>query len=156
MNWDAIGAIAELLGALGVIITLIYLARQIVQANRIGRASVVRELQQRYHELYELVASDIGVAELAAKLTDPDYRAQSEVEEQRLQNLAGMVAGMYFSAQTAYDQGQMGEDVYQIYCEDVTARLVQWPALKSYLQKVIGRWPTAVSAKPKILGPIFE
>jgi hypothetical protein len=156
MNWDATGAVAELLGALGVIITLIYLARQIVQTNRIGQASVVRELQQRYHELYELVASDVGVAELAAKLTDPDYRAQSEVEEQRLQNLAGMVAGMYFSAQTAYEQGQMDEYVYQIYCEDVTARLVQWPALKCYLQKVIGRWPSVVSAKPKILGPIFD
>jgi hypothetical protein len=29
MNWDAIGAIAELLGAIGVIASLIYLARQI-------------------------------------------------------------------------------------------------------------------------------
>ena len=29
MNWDAIGAGAELLGAIGVILTLIYLARQI-------------------------------------------------------------------------------------------------------------------------------
>ncbi len=73
MNWEVIGAMAELLGALGVIITLIYLARQIVQTNRIGHASVVRELQQRYHQLYELVASDVGVAELAANLTPPLY-----------------------------------------------------------------------------------
>ncbi len=29
MNWDAIGAIAELLGAVGVIASLIYLATQI-------------------------------------------------------------------------------------------------------------------------------
>ncbi len=31
MNWDAIGAIAELLGAIGVIASLIYLATQIRQ-----------------------------------------------------------------------------------------------------------------------------
>ena len=31
MNWDAIGAIAELAGAIGVIASLIYLARQIRQ-----------------------------------------------------------------------------------------------------------------------------
>ena len=31
MNWDAIGAGAELIGATGVIITLIYLAMQIRQ-----------------------------------------------------------------------------------------------------------------------------
>jgi hypothetical protein len=154
MNWDAIGALAELVGAGGVVLTLAYLARQIAQTNRIARASVVRELQQRYHELYELVASDVGVAELAARLTVPDYRAESEVEEQRLQNLAQLVAGMYFSAHTAYDNGQMGEDVYQIYREDVEARLVQWPGLKHYLRKVIGRWPTA--AKIKIVAPIFD
>ena len=31
MNWDAIGAIAELLGAIGVIASLIYLATQVRQ-----------------------------------------------------------------------------------------------------------------------------
>ena len=30
MNWEAIGAVAELLGAIGVIASLIYLATQIV------------------------------------------------------------------------------------------------------------------------------
>jgi ketosteroid isomerase-like protein len=154
MNWDAISAASDLLGAGGVILTLAYLARQIAQTNSIGRAAVVRELQERYHELYELVASNIEVAELAARLTAPDYRAQSEVEEQRMQNLAQLVAGMYFGAQTAYDQGQMEADVYTIYCEDVEARLLQWPALKFYLRKVISRWPTA--AKAKILAPIFS
>ena len=33
MNWDAIGAIAELLGAIGVIASLIYLATQIRQSR---------------------------------------------------------------------------------------------------------------------------
>ena len=31
MNWDALGAVAELLGAIAVLITLLYLARQITQ-----------------------------------------------------------------------------------------------------------------------------
>ncbi len=34
MNWDAIGAIAELLGAIGVIASLVYLARQMSQNTR--------------------------------------------------------------------------------------------------------------------------
>ncbi len=33
MNWDAIGAIAELLGAVGVIASLVYLATQIRQSR---------------------------------------------------------------------------------------------------------------------------
>ncbi len=34
MNWDAIGAIAELFGAVGVIASLVYLAVQIRQNTR--------------------------------------------------------------------------------------------------------------------------
>jgi len=33
MNWDAVGAIAELLGAIGVIASLVYLATQIRQSR---------------------------------------------------------------------------------------------------------------------------
>jgi hypothetical protein len=33
MNWDAIGAVAELLGAIGVIASLVYLAVQIRQSS---------------------------------------------------------------------------------------------------------------------------
>ncbi len=41
MNWDAIGAIAELLGAVGVIASLVYLATQIRQSHQATRASTV-------------------------------------------------------------------------------------------------------------------
>ena len=34
MNWDAVGAIAELVGAIAVLITLLYLARQIAQNRK--------------------------------------------------------------------------------------------------------------------------
>jgi hypothetical protein len=39
MNWDAIGAVAELLGALGVIASLVYLGRQINHNSEIVQAS---------------------------------------------------------------------------------------------------------------------
>lgn len=42
MNWDAIGAVGELVGGLAVIATLIYLASQIRQNNKIN-ASAVRQ-----------------------------------------------------------------------------------------------------------------
>ena len=39
MNWDAIGAIGELVGALVVLITLIYLAMQVRESNKLARSS---------------------------------------------------------------------------------------------------------------------
>ena len=41
MNWDALGAIAELLGALAVFITLVYLTLQIRQNTKAVRASAM-------------------------------------------------------------------------------------------------------------------
>ncbi len=40
MNWDAIGAIGEILGALSVLITLIYLATQVSEAKRSTLAQI--------------------------------------------------------------------------------------------------------------------
>jgi hypothetical protein len=39
MNWDAVGALAELAGAVGVILSLLYLAAQIRQSSTIARAT---------------------------------------------------------------------------------------------------------------------
>ena len=38
MNWDAVGAVAEAVGGLGVILTLFYLALQIRSSNRVAKA----------------------------------------------------------------------------------------------------------------------
>jgi hypothetical protein len=43
MNWDAVGAVAELLGAVGVILSLVYLAAQIKQNTRASRASTIQQ-----------------------------------------------------------------------------------------------------------------
>lgn len=44
MNWDAIGAGAEVIGAVSVLVTLIYLAVQIRQSNSLAEAESQREL----------------------------------------------------------------------------------------------------------------
>ena len=43
MNWEPIGAVAEIIGAIGVIITLIYLAIQINQSTRMMRVAAKQE-----------------------------------------------------------------------------------------------------------------
>lgn len=44
MNWDAIGALGEIVGALAVVITLFYLARQIRDNTRMARAEMTKDL----------------------------------------------------------------------------------------------------------------
>jgi hypothetical protein len=41
MNWEAIGAIGETVGALGVVISLLYLATQLRHSSRTAKASAL-------------------------------------------------------------------------------------------------------------------
>ena len=49
MNWEAIGAIAELFGALGVIVTVGYLAVQIRQNSKLIASSLAESTTARPH-----------------------------------------------------------------------------------------------------------
>ena len=51
MNWEAIGALAEVFGAVGVIITLVFLARQISHNTNAVRASTNHGLTQQRNDL---------------------------------------------------------------------------------------------------------
>jgi hypothetical protein len=52
MNWDAIGAIGEIVGALTVVATLYYLARQINDSTRQSRMASVAELNTIYNDSF--------------------------------------------------------------------------------------------------------
>jgi hypothetical protein len=42
VNWEAVGAIGEIAGALAVVVSLVYLARQVGMSNRLARAEAFR------------------------------------------------------------------------------------------------------------------
>ena len=89
MNWEAIGATGEILGALAVVLTLIYLAVQVRHArdatmdqNRLTRSTAVREIvlascaddefrhgqicQWGLEEYYEKLAQELGITSVEA------------------------------------------------------------------------------------------
>ena len=58
MNWEAISAVGEILGAAGVIITLIYLASQIRGQTQEARLLATRDLSRDYRDIMKDVAGD--------------------------------------------------------------------------------------------------
>jgi hypothetical protein len=56
MDWNAIGAVGEITGAIAVVATLGYLARQMRQANRHAKSQArQRMIEQTQDELYQIV-----------------------------------------------------------------------------------------------------
>ncbi len=61
MNWEAIGAIGESLGAIGVIVTVIYVALQIRQNSEAVRGATEQNLMSQEMALYALLAEHANV-----------------------------------------------------------------------------------------------
>ena len=64
MNWDAIGAVGEIVGALAVVVSLLYLAGQIRVSNKASRNSLIQELQDTVKIVFQM---NLDEAELIIK-----------------------------------------------------------------------------------------
>ena len=79
MDWNAIAAIAELLAAVGVIASLVYLATQIRQNTRTTRAASFQSAASEAAQDYRLIAGDAEVARIfRVGLIDPDQLTDDE------------------------------------------------------------------------------
>lgn len=68
MNWDALAAFGEIIGAAAVVITLFYLARQIQQNTRMARAEMTKDLYLASRTAIMDVASNDRLAEIWADI----------------------------------------------------------------------------------------
>jgi hypothetical protein len=121
MNWDAISATAELLGALAVIVTLIYLAVQLRQQNTVTKAQIE---QQRADSVIQLV-SVLSVPENRAlytkvvmdrSLTSADL---SEEENIHLRIILSPIRANFENTYRQFQSGYISEEFY----EDVSKQL---------------------------------
>jgi hypothetical protein len=73
MDWDAIGAVAEMIGAVAVVVTLIYLAIQTRDNVKVLRARAVWDAQVSFVEVNEILGDGGTVSELIYRtVNDPD------------------------------------------------------------------------------------
>ena len=79
MNWDAIGAIGEIVGAAAVVLSLLYLAIQLRQSNRLVERAAVKELISDRAEYNKFVSADAELNSLYWKgMKTPDQLSESE------------------------------------------------------------------------------
>lgn len=64
MNWDAIAAIAELLGALGVIVSLAYLGSQVRSGSSQSRQAAIRSIVNQMNKIWTQMATERNHADI--------------------------------------------------------------------------------------------
>ena len=126
MNWDAVGAIGETIGALAVVMSLAYLAIQIRIQNTEARLASVHEILVGFRETLHVFATG-GVAEVMAKANE-DYESLSNSE--RLKLLAGLlpVLRLWEEAYVQNEQGRL-ENRFWIGINGQCLDYLRYPAL---------------------------
>ena len=122
MNWEAIGAIGEVLGAIGVIVTLVYLAGQLRQNTK--------ELRSARHESYASLSFSVNEfraehAEILAKHFSGEPLSDTEliVANANAQKLFVIMETTYLH----YREGTLAEDIYQARMVGLTAIMTNAP-----------------------------
>jgi hypothetical protein len=64
MNWEAIGAVGETVGALAVLVTLIYLTMQVRQNTKAVQASAIDSANSQASRIREVIFADADVANM--------------------------------------------------------------------------------------------
>jgi hypothetical protein len=70
MNWNAISTVAEIVGAVGVILSLLYLAVQIRQNTKVARAETTKDLYLASREAILEIAANDELAKIWTEIRD--------------------------------------------------------------------------------------
>jgi hypothetical protein len=135
-NWDAIGAVGEIIGAGAVFLTLAYLATQIKQTNGISRFNTTKDIMASFDNLNKMVVSDSSLRGVLNKTND-----LTADESEQLYTYANMYCNTWAICQTAYDNGQIDEGFYSSATSDVIFELKRWPKFEGAVVLWLDRYP---------------
>ena len=136
MNWDAIGAVGEILGALTVLITLIYLSTQVKLTNKISRFGTTKDIMEKFDSLNGRVVEDAMLRNALMK-NEP----LSVDEEEQVYTFANMWCNTWTISQTAYDNRLIDEALYNEYKNDVEFEMKRWPNFRRFVKRWLDSYP---------------
>ena len=129
MNWDAIGAVSEILAAIAVVVTLIYLAKQIRQNSQAVEISALRDTTEQWNRWSEVLATSPELAEIVTR-GNKSYRNLPEVEALQYGAFIQMFFDCVESSRTLVLEHQVQKDVDVL--ERIVSRRINQPGFAEW------------------------
>jgi len=104
MNWEAIAAIAEVVGVIAVVLSLVYVGYQVNQNTQAMRLSAISTLVPEHNAHYRLVAENPELAELMMR-AESEFESLSDLEKYRAKQF---VMGLFVAAEFSYTDVELG------------------------------------------------
>lgn len=121
--------IAEIVGVIAVIASLLFLGFEIRQSNQIARSTITYELASNVSEINQTVWSSPEIAALHVRVRDPGYEP-SESEAEMLRAEARRYMNLWGAVEIAYRNGHQTREQLDIMLDDVEAVVHRFPAMR--------------------------
>jgi hypothetical protein len=128
--------IVEIVGVISIVAALLLVAWEVRQANRIATAEIEMRLARDLDQLNLRRAVAPDLAKLYPKLGAPENHLVTATEESQIQGIAKHLAGVYFSAQVAHDNGLLDAQDLEAYRQELARTLERLPGLIPDLRRI--------------------
>ena len=112
MTLNELGSLGEFVGAIGVVVTLVYLALQIRHNTRAMRSSMHQDMVEATLRVAESLSDNEGVGLIVLK-ADEDYDNLTASELLRFEAYAERVFGNFESVYYSYRNSMIEEDLWE-------------------------------------------
>lgn len=131
MNWDAISAIGEIIGATAVVVTLAYLAVQIRNSTRIARSATRQAIASMAFSQGNDLVADRSLTEALLK----DFKGEDVDEADWVRLLARNYMAMrhYENIHYQYLTGMIEPDEWHGFRRNLSS-VLQWRSMQAYWQ----------------------
>ena len=143
----SIRTIAEVMGVVSVVLSVVFLGIQVQQANRQARVSFANDLQASYNGWHELLVSVPGAAALVRSQL-PDSALTLEESLQR-HSLFMYLFNVWMTVHAAWENGLVSDVQYEGYINDARS-MARNPAAVQTIRGMLERYPASRGL------PIFE
>ena len=152
MNWETIGILAEVIAAVAVVVSLVYLAIQIRDSSNQNAVNRSATILDEFNRMQEVLISSPEVVQLFTKMKANEEL--SPTEDMLLESVVNRYLTHWYSIQTAHDRKVLDEQIYSIFCEDVVRYVNSYPQMHQKFIEVIKHY-TGANNIP-IFSPIFS
>ena len=137
-----LGNYGEFVGAIAVVVTLVYLAVQIRASTLQARATMVHSIVESFNGSHHVVMQNPQIAEVYAKIRTGEELTAAEAVQ--WESCVNRIFNTYSSIQRAYDTGQIDQHYYETCCIDVARSSVQYGWADS-MRELLSHFPDEAS-----------
>jgi hypothetical protein len=150
-NWREI---VEIVGVLSIVGSLLLLATEVRQSNRIATAQMEVSLAEGFMDMHVHRYSNTDVAKLWSKIVEPQGHLITATDQSQMRGITWVYINLFWMAQIANDNELMTDQVLEGYVDVVRWILEYRPALQEHFIFVYET--SADMAGARIFAPIED